>query len=199
MIADGIGIGRRMFKKVVQRGRSKRRGEAYVFRYVESLNAARTKLADFFNILLVDSRIPHILSRKRQVPHSNRRRAVDSTDRRFPSKSAARHFVWDQLAKQGLAAFPFPPQGRIPNFVGARKAAERLFELEPWKSAKRIKVNPDAPQRPERELALRRGITVFVPTPGCAAGSKNSTQPRFRRSASRKRPASRAERHGRKM
>jgi hypothetical protein len=69
MIADGIGIGRRMFKKVVQRGRRKRRGEAYAFRYVESLSAARTKLADFFNILLVDSRIPHMLSRKRQVPH----------------------------------------------------------------------------------------------------------------------------------
>ena len=35
----------------VQRGRSKRRGEAY-FEYVEPLNDARTKLADFFNILL---------------------------------------------------------------------------------------------------------------------------------------------------
>ena len=35
----------------VQRGRSKRRGEAYS-EYVEPLNDARTKLADFFNILL---------------------------------------------------------------------------------------------------------------------------------------------------
>jgi hypothetical protein len=41
-----------MVKKAVQRGRSKRRGEAYAFRYLEPLNAARTKLADFFNILL---------------------------------------------------------------------------------------------------------------------------------------------------
>ena len=41
----------RMFKMAVQRGRSKRRGEAYSG-YVEPLNAARTKLADFFNILL---------------------------------------------------------------------------------------------------------------------------------------------------
>jgi hypothetical protein len=37
-----------MFKKAVQRGRSERRGDAYVFRYVEPLNDARTKLADFF-------------------------------------------------------------------------------------------------------------------------------------------------------
>jgi 5-formyltetrahydrofolate cyclo-ligase len=56
--------------------------------------------------------------------------------------------------------------------VGAKEAAERLFELEPWKSARRIKVSPDAPQRPVRELALRRGITLFIPTPGCAAGFK---------------------------
>lgn len=36
----------------VQRGRSKRRGEAYI-EYVEPLNEARTKLAVFFNILLI--------------------------------------------------------------------------------------------------------------------------------------------------
>ncbi len=43
-----------MFKKAVQRGRSERRGEAYSFRYVEPLSDARTKLAAFFNILLVE-------------------------------------------------------------------------------------------------------------------------------------------------
>jgi hypothetical protein len=46
-----------MFKKAVQRGRSQRRGEAYAFRYVEPLSAARTKLADFFNILLGRGRL----------------------------------------------------------------------------------------------------------------------------------------------
>ncbi|HEX6110989.1 MAG TPA: 5-formyltetrahydrofolate cyclo-ligase [Geminicoccaceae bacterium] len=44
--------------------------------------------------------------------------------------------------------------------------------VEPWRSARRIKVNPDAPQRPVREAALRRGITVFVPTPRLRAGFK---------------------------
>ena len=33
-------------------------------------------------------------------------------------------------------------------------------------------MNPDAPQRPVREAALRRGITVFVPTPRLRAGFK---------------------------
>jgi hypothetical protein len=44
----------RIFKKAVQRGRSERRGEAYFVPYVEPLSDARTKLADFFNILLLD-------------------------------------------------------------------------------------------------------------------------------------------------
>ena len=41
-----------MLKKVDQQGRSKRRGEAYSVRYGEPLSEARTKLADFFSILL---------------------------------------------------------------------------------------------------------------------------------------------------
>lgn len=46
------GATRRMFKKAVQRGRSERRGEACCVLYVEPQRDARTKLADFFNILL---------------------------------------------------------------------------------------------------------------------------------------------------
>jgi hypothetical protein len=44
----------RMFKKAVQQGRSERRPEAYPLGYVEDLRDARTKLADFFNIMLLD-------------------------------------------------------------------------------------------------------------------------------------------------
>lgn len=83
----------------------------------------------------------------------------------FADKDEARQAVWDRLQAERLARFPFPPHGRILNFAGARYAAQRLFEVEPWRSALCLKINPDAPQRPVRELALRRGITVFVPTP----------------------------------
>ena len=89
---------------------------------------------------------------------------------RFSSKGDAREAVWNRLEAEKLARFPFPPHGRIPNFVGAKDAAARLFELEPWKSARRIKVNPDAPQRFVREEALRRGMTVYVPTPRLRSG-----------------------------
>ncbi len=40
-----------------------------------------------------------------------------------------------------------------------------LSGLKEFKVAKLIKVNPDAPQRKVRELALRSGKTVLVPTP----------------------------------
>ena len=44
-------MARRLFRKAVQQGRSKRRGEAYS-PYVEPLSVARTPLADFVNSLL---------------------------------------------------------------------------------------------------------------------------------------------------
>jgi len=92
--------------------------------------------------------------------------------RDFADKSAAREWVWDRLRAEGVARFPFPPHGRIPNFAGAEVAAARLLELEPWKSATALKVNPDSPQRPLRAEALRRGITVFMPTPRLRGGFK---------------------------
>lgn len=88
------------------------------------------------------------------------------------SKEGARQAVWDRMAKDRVARFPFPPHGRIPNFARAKEAAERLFQLPVFQRAKRIKVNPDAPQRYVRELALHMGITVFVPTPRLRAGFK---------------------------
>jgi hypothetical protein len=35
----------------------------------------------------------------------------------FPDRSAARQWVWDRLGAEGVARFPFPPHGRIPNFA----------------------------------------------------------------------------------
>lgn len=90
--------------------------------------------------------------------------------RRFDTKDAARHWVWDQLQQHKAARFPFPPHGRIPNFAGAREAAQRLMAEPVMAKARCIKVNPDAPQRPVRELALARGVTVLVPTPRLRGG-----------------------------
>lgn len=88
----------------------------------------------------------------------------------FESKQAAREHVWDRLEAEGEAAFPFPPHGRIPNFKAARRAAERLLDAPVFEGVRRIKVNPDAPQRTVRWLALERGIELLVPTPRLRAG-----------------------------
>jgi len=78
--------------------------------------------------------------------------------------------VWDRLKAEKLAAFPFPPHGRIPNFKGAKQAALRLFHEPEWRDAKRLKVNPDSPQKYVRAEALRRAIDVYIPTPRLKGG-----------------------------
>ena len=85
--------------------------------------------------------------------------------RRYRDKAAARKAVWNLLAAKRAARFPFPPHGRIPNFAGAREAAERLLAHPLFGRVRVIKVNPDSPQRWVRQLALERGITVITPTP----------------------------------
>ncbi len=81
------------------------------------------------------------------------------------SKDDIRKYIWDLLERTNVADFPRPVHGRIPNFKGSDKAALRLSELEEFKRAKVIKVNPDSPQSHVRYLALKAGKTVLVPTP----------------------------------
>ncbi len=96
--------------------------------------------------------------------------APDTASTAFTDKDSAREHVWRALTEHKAAAFPFPVRGRIPNFVGARAAAERLLAHPLVANADRLKVNPDTPQRPLREAALRRGIELIVPTPKLAGG-----------------------------
>ncbi|MFC7167610.1 5-formyltetrahydrofolate cyclo-ligase [Halospeciosus flavus] len=80
-------------------------------------------------------------------------------------KQAVRERVWDALEDAGEARFPFPPHGRIPNFAGAKVAAERLADTEVWADAEVVKANPDAPQLPVRRRALHDGKTVYMAVP----------------------------------
>ncbi|RQG92409.1 5-formyltetrahydrofolate cyclo-ligase [Natrarchaeobius chitinivorans] len=80
-------------------------------------------------------------------------------------KDAIRERVWDDLEESGTARFPFPPHGRIPNFEGAKTAADRLADQPEWIDADAIKANPDAPQLPVRRRALREGKTVYMAVP----------------------------------
>jgi 5-formyltetrahydrofolate cyclo-ligase len=81
------------------------------------------------------------------------------------TKQALRARIWRQLDRPGIARFPRPLHDRIPNFVGAEAAAARAAELPEWTRARRLKCNPDAPQRPVRLRALREGKIVFMAVP----------------------------------
>lgn len=83
-------------------------------------------------------------------------------------KQAIRERVWDALERTGVARFPFPPHGRIPNFAGADDAAARLADTDAWAAADHVKANPDSPQRPVRRRALEAGKTVYMAVPRLA-------------------------------
>ena len=80
-------------------------------------------------------------------------------------KQAVRERVWDDLESRGVARFPFPPHGRIPNFAGADEAATRLAATEEWAAAAALKANPDSPQLPVRRAALHAGKRVYMAVP----------------------------------
>ena len=82
-------------------------------------------------------------------------------------KAALREEVWEAMSGIGVARFP-GPDGRIPNFVGAEAAAERLRGTDEWRAAHTIKANPDAPQWPVRQRALEDGKTVYMAVPRLA-------------------------------
>lgn len=85
-------------------------------------------------------------------------------------RQRARQRIWDALREARVARFPLPPHGRIPNFVGAERAAARLRQLEAYRAARTLKVNPDAPQHPVRAMALADGKTLVMATPRLRAG-----------------------------
>jgi 5-formyltetrahydrofolate cyclo-ligase len=81
-----------------------------------------------------------------------------------PAKQAVRERVWTSLRRHGVARFP-GAEGRIPNFVGAETAAERLAETTEWQGGRVVKANPDSPQLPVRARALADGKVVFMAVP----------------------------------
>ncbi len=71
---------------------------------------------------------------------------------RNPAKDVIRHDIWKKLEAAGVNVGP--AFSMIPNFSGADIAAWRLAQLDPWKSARTVKTNPDHAQTPIRIRAL---------------------------------------------
>ncbi|MBI2219494.1 MAG: hypothetical protein HYU51_19625 [Candidatus Rokubacteria bacterium] len=70
------------------------------------------------------------------------------------TKDGLRARIWTVLRARRVARFPFPIEDRIPNFSRAERAAARAAELPEWKAARRLKMNPDAAQRPLRAMPV---------------------------------------------
>ncbi|MGQ9478994.1 MAG: 5-formyltetrahydrofolate cyclo-ligase [Thermoproteota archaeon] len=80
------------------------------------------------------------------------------------TKQEIREETWRKMEKLRVALFP-GAFGKIPNFIGAEKAALRLTQLDEWKRATVVKVNPDSPQTYVRKLALVNSMILIMPTP----------------------------------
>ncbi|MEO8601034.1 MAG: hypothetical protein ABI629_00510 [bacterium] len=81
------------------------------------------------------------------------------------TKDAIRHKVWTRVTAAGVVRFP-GAHGRIPNFIGAERAAKLLTQLTIWKRAKVVKCDLAAPQMALRRAALRDGKIVYLSVPG---------------------------------
>ena len=68
------------------------------------------------------------------------------------------------MDREGVSRFP-GAEGRIPNFAGAKLAAQRLAGHRTWKRARVIKANPDSPQTHSRRQALEEGKTLVMAVP----------------------------------
>jgi 5-formyltetrahydrofolate cyclo-ligase len=84
------------------------------------------------------------------------------------AKAALREEAWAAIRTAGATRFP-GPEHRIPNFVGAEAAADRLRATDRWMQARAVKANPDSPQLPVRQRALEDGKTLFMAVPRLAS------------------------------
>ena len=85
-------------------------------------------------------------------------------------KQQLREKIWRKMESSKIAVFPLPCRGRIPNFVGAERAAENLRKIREWKKSKVVFANPDSPQRKVRENVLRDGKILVMASPRLKKG-----------------------------
>jgi len=85
-------------------------------------------------------------------------------------KQEIREKIWSEMEEKGIATFPLPCFGRIPNFKGAEVTALKLRSIDESKDASSVMIGPDSPQAPVRRLALLDGKLLVMPTPGLKSG-----------------------------
>lgn len=80
------------------------------------------------------------------------------------TKRSIRLDTWQKIKDQKLSPLRrFSVFNKIPNYVGADKAAELLAETEEFKKATNVKVNIDLAQEPVKLEVVKAHKTLFVP------------------------------------
>ncbi|BAU01994.1 hypothetical protein LR48_Vigan10g140100 [Vigna angularis] len=98
------------------------------------------------------------------------RRAMAETADPKAWKWVIRKRIWDTMEARNFANNPRPVHHRIPNFVGAPVAAQKMRELDVFQVAQCVKVNPDSPQKQVRFLTLSDGKKLLTPQPRLRTG-----------------------------
>lgn len=87
----------------------------------------------------------------------------------WSSKKEIRDYVWNMMVKERIAAFPYPPHGRIPNFVGAEAASRQIRKLDEYMKAECVFSPPDGVLIPFRRMVLMDGKILAYSTPHMAS------------------------------
>ncbi|CAH2067630.1 unnamed protein product [Thlaspi arvense] len=85
-------------------------------------------------------------------------------------KWVIRKKMWDLMEARNYSMNPRPVHHRIPNFVGASAAAAKLADLDAFRMAEVVKVNPDSPQKQIRFLTLSGEKKLLTPQPRLRTG-----------------------------
>lgn len=80
-------------------------------------------------------------------------------------KENLRNQLWGLIKENGISKRSEGDYGRIPNFKGAKIAAERLSRTIEWSNSKVIFCSPDSAQKHVRELALSQNKELIMATP----------------------------------
>ncbi len=83
----------------------------------------------------------------------------------WTSKEEIREYVWNMMVREKIAAFPLPPHGRIPNFVGAAEASRQVRKLPEYRLARCVFSPPDAVLMSFRRMVLNDGKILAYSTP----------------------------------
>jgi 5-formyltetrahydrofolate cyclo-ligase len=81
------------------------------------------------------------------------------------AKKLLREEMWKKLEAEGVARFPLPCFGHVPNFEGSDVAARNVRLLREWEEANVVFVNPDFAQQKVRENTLFDGKLLVMASP----------------------------------